>query len=173
MKKEIDPQLQAIADACETEAEIRAAVDALSQEERMRIVYESIKNQAYADVRAWGVAFIDLIDQEQIVNNYRTQTANRSPMVGSMLACSKLIEMSAGLQARQELQAQDADGHTQFGMELANKIDDYAQVIHRNVSDLMTLSCHYESVLAGRRMGFHFVSEDGKGVPLADVDQSN
>jgi len=168
MKEETQLRLQQLADGCTTEEEVRSAVEALSKEEKMRIVYDSVVSEAHEDVRSWGVAFIDFVDKEGIVNDVENRVSRRAPVLGALVASTKMLEMSSAVQARQELQAQDAD--TQYGMEIANRIDDYAQVISKNVNDLITLSCHYESILAGRRMGFHFTSDEGEGVLIDRSD---
>ena len=53
-------------------------------------------------------------------------------------------------------------------MQLADAISDHAVAIHSAADQLTTFSSHYDAVLKGRRMSWHFTNEDGDGVPVDD-----
>lgn len=88
--------------------------------------------------------------------------------LGFMRALSVIVENSAEMQSRQELQAQDQ--HTQFAVQIMDAITDRAQAIKDMTEELIGLQSHYAAVLQGRRLSVHYQNADGDFEPYSDAE---
>lgn len=84
-----------------------------------------------------------------------------------MLISTQLLKQAFEKQARIEMQVQDE--HTQFGMRIAEATADRAINIQEMTSELINLTTHYQSVLAGRGLGLHYQDDYGTAVAYEEV----
>jgi len=144
------------------------SINALPEALKMQVVYEMSGTESFDAIKYWSLWFIDFLDQNNLINDYARGVSDRAPLLGFLLAGAKLLEQSSEDMARHELQAQTKD--TQWGVELADRINDYSASIFTAIDELTTLNCNYESVLKGRQMDYHFVDKDGNGKPYSEEE---
>ena len=135
----------------------------LSDTDQVKVIYQEAVDKFFDDIRNEGVSFIDSCEEAQLINNYETQTSRREVILGILLASAKMLESSTAAQARHELQAQTE--HSQFGVEVANRISDLSAEMMLLVEELITNSCHYQAILTGRQaLNVHYTDAEGTAV---------
>ena len=166
--KDASEQLLAIVERCETKEDIEREVRALNPEDKMRMVYQCALDEFEEAIRAEGIRFVDWIDDNDVVNDYQRGCQRREPVMGMLNALSIMLKQSSEIQARQEMQA--CNEGSEFGMRVAEKVNELAVELHEIVADLNTLEAHYHAILKGRQMDAHFVDEEGTHVPYSDEE---
>ena len=135
----------------------------LSDTEQVKVIYQEAVDKFFDETRNEGVSFIDSCEEAQLINDYETQSSRREVVLGIMLASAKMLESSAAAQARHELQSQTE--HSQFGVEVANRISDLSAEMMLLVEELITNSCHYQAILTGRQaLNVHYTDAEGTAV---------
>ena len=164
--EEVEEQLDAIAERCETEEDVNREVASLSTEDKFRIIYRCALRDFEEEISDNGLGFVDWLDANQIVNDYERGCSRRQPVLGMMNALAALLVQSSAVQARQEMQSL-SEG-TQYGMKLAEKSNEFSVALQATLQDLIALEAHYNCVLTGRRMGVHFLDEEGTHTPCVE-----
>ena len=103
--QEASEQLAAIVERCETKEDIQREVEALSPEDKMRIVYQCALDEFEEAIRGEGIRFVDWIDNNDVVKDYQRGCSRREPVMGMLCALSIMLKQSSEKQARQEMQA--------------------------------------------------------------------
>ena len=163
--QEASEQLAAIVERCETKEDIQREVEALSPEDKMRIVYQCALDEFEEAIRAEGIRFVDWLDDNGVINDYQRGCSRREPVMGMLSALSIMLKESSEIQARQEMQA--CSEGSEFGMRVAEKVNELAVELHDLVADLSTLEAHYHAILKGRQMDCHFTDQEGTHVPYS------
>ena len=157
--EEANTQMQKLADNCITDGDVMEKVQKLSIEERNTLIYRLAIDEMYDDIRCAAIDMSYLWDELGLVNDYEKQVSKPAQTMGMLNLGVTMIMQVFAKQARHEMQAQTGD--TQWGMQLADAINDKAIGIQSELQELTTLVCHYQACLVGRRMGIHFLDEDG------------
>ena len=148
----------------------RELIEAMSDEQRIALVYERTKAHFQKECREFGGGFIDGLIETKLINDVERGTSRREPLIGMLLAASKIYCAGAEGQARFELQAQDE--HTQFGVQLTDAISDRAASISTMLEECTELESAYAGLLLGRReLNIHYLNDDGEFVDRADTRQ--
>ena len=166
--KDASEQLAAIVDRCETKEDIEREIKALNAEDKMRIVYQCALDEFEEAIRAEGIRFVDWLDDNSVINDYQRGCSRREPVMGMLYALSIMLKESSEIQARQEMQA--CSEGSEFGMKIAERVNELAVELHEIVADLNTLEAHYYAILKGRQMNAHFTDEEGTHVPYSDEE---
>lgn len=166
--EEANEQLLAIVERCESKEDVEREVSALSADEKMRMVYSCAVDEFFDSVKAESLGFIDWVEENHIVNDYQTGTSRRDVVMGMLSALTLMLKQSSEIQARQEMQACSED--SQFGMRIAERVNDLAVELHTLTEDIKALECHYHAVLKGRQMDCHFTDDEGTHVPYSDEE---
>ena len=151
--QEVTEELQAICNRSETPEDISREIDLLSPDRKQRMVYAIALKEFDEDVRQHSLSFIDWCERNQAVNDYVQQRSKPESILG-MLRALTLLRQNTGHQARLEMQTQNAD--SQFGMKLAERINELACEVEDITSEITTLFQHYQAVLIGRGMDVHY-----------------
>lgn len=138
----------------------------MPQDKKMKYVYDLAVDEMFEEIKLKSVEFIDYCEDTGCVNDLERGRGKQETLLGVILIASKMLQQQAEGQARQEMQCLSEE--TQWGMQLADAISDHAVAIHSAADQLTTFSSHYDAVLKGRRMSWHFTNEDGDGVPVDD-----
>ena len=166
--EEAAEELQAIADRSESAEDVRRELARLSPEAKFKMIYSRVIEEFCEDVKKNGVWMIDFLEENNLVNDYRRGVSVIENPLGFMRALSVIVENSAEMQSRQELQAQDAD--TQFAVQIMDAITDRAQTIKSMTEELISLQAHYAAVLQGRRLSVHYQNADGDFEPFSEAE---
>ena len=161
--EDVQEQMQAIADRCETQEEVMREVNALDPDEKMRMVYALRTDEFFDDVKRESLHFIDWVDGNNIINDYARGCSRREPLIGMLRALAGMFAQSADVQARQELQVMDKD--TQYGMQLAEDCATLGNDLVALVDQIITYSMHYQAVMTGRSMNVNYTDIEGAHVP--------
>ena len=144
--------------------EVLRRIDALTEQEKSALIYTALLDTNYSDIKRLSLDWSYELDVLGAVNDYKQQRS-RPLSVVSLLDITSIIMMHMfESQARQEMQCL-MEG-SQFGMELSNSINDLTTNIQRDIKSLVSLMGHYNTVLQGRRLGYHFHDEYGKSTPV-------
>lgn len=138
----------------------------MPQDKKMQYVYKLAIDEMFEEIKLKSVEFIDYCEETGCVNHYEHGRGKQETLLGVILVASKMLQQQAEGQARHEMQCLSEE--TTWGMQLADAISDHAVAIHSAADQLTTLSSHYDAVLKGRRMSWHFTKEEGDGVPIDD-----
>lgn len=168
MESEVKRELRLLAQECTTEAEVQNLVEAMSQDKKMKYVYDIAVNEMFEEIKLKSLQFIDYCEDSGCVNDYERGVGRQESLVGVILVATKMLQQQAEVQARHEMQCLSEE--TKWGMQLADSISDHSFALHSAADHLATLSSHYAAVLRGRRMGWHFTDEEGNGLPIDDSD---
>ena len=168
MEPEVKRELRLLAQECTTEAEVENLVEAMSQDKKMKYVYDIAVNEMFEEIKLKSLEFIDYCESSGCVNDYERGVGRQESLVGVILVATKMLQQQASSQARHEMQCLSEE--TKWGMELADSISDHSFALYSAADQLATLSSHYAAVLRGRRMNWYFTTEDGDGVPIDDTD---
>ncbi len=166
MESELKRELRLRAQECTTEAEVENLVKAMSQDKKMKYVYDIAVSEMFDEIKLKSLQFIDYCEDTGCVNDLERGVGRQESLVGVILVATKMLQQQAESQARHEMQCLSEE--TQWGMELSDAISDHSVAIYSAADQLATLSSHYAAVLRGRRMGWHFTDEEGNGVPIDD-----
>lgn len=161
--EDVQDQMQAIADRCETQEEVMREVGALEPDAKMQMVYALRTDEFFEDVKRESLHFIDWIDNNNIINDYARGCSRREPLIGMLRALAGMFAQSADVQARQEMQVMDQ--HTQYGMELAEDCATLGGQLVELVDQIITYSMHYQAVMTGRSMDVNYTDSEGAHVP--------
>jgi len=148
-----------------TIGDVAEAIAKLSDEDKSLAIYETVRTDNFDDVKGWSVHWLDYLEANNLVNDYRKGHSRLEPVLGMMLISTQLLKGAFETQARVEMQVQDED--TQFGMKIAEAIADRAITLQEMTNEMINLTTHYQSVLAGRRLGMHYQDDMGSTVPYA------
>lgn len=168
MESEVKRELRLLAQECTTAAEVENLVEAMSQDKKMKYVYDIAVNEMFEEIKLKSLQFIDYCEDTGCVNDLERGVGRQESLVGVILVATKMLQQQAESQARHEMQALSEE--TQWGMQIADAISDHSVAIYSAADQLATLSSHYAAVLRGRRMGWYFTDEKGNGVPIDDSD---
>lgn len=157
-------ELQAIADRCETDEDVRREVARLSPEEKMKIVYSTASSELFESIKYWSVWTIDFIEANGLGNNYEAGVFQREITVGMLLALARIYEQSTESMSRAELQIMSRE--TEYASRLATDANDLGRLLSQVVDQIITNDMNYESVLKGRQMDVHFTDEQGNHTPF-------
>lgn len=147
---------------------LQEQIAGLSNEERNKVLWDLIVEDQWDRIREWSLWCIDFMDSQGLVNNHETQTSDRKPALGMLVALTKMMAMSADSMARVELQVM-SEG-SEFGSQVAQEISDVANNLVTDAEALATLHCAYEAVLAGRRRNVHYIDTEGKTEPFTQEE---
>lgn len=164
MDKTLTEELKDVQGA--TIGDVAEAIAKLSDEDKSLAIYETVRTDNFADVKGWSVHWLDYLEANGLVNDYREGHSRLEPVLGMMLISTQLLKQAFETQARVEMQVQDQ--YTQFGMRIAEAIADRAITMQEMASEMINLTTHYQSVLAGRRLGMHYQDEMGSYIPYAE-----
>ena len=168
MESEVKRELRLRIQGCTTQDQVQQVVEAMSQDKKMKYVYDLAVDEMFEEIKLKSVEFINYCESTGCVNDLERGVGRQESLVGVILVATKMLQQQAEGQARHEMQCLSEE--TQWGMQLADAISDHSVAIHSAADQLATLSSHYAAVLKGRRMSWHFTNEEGEGVPIDDSD---
>ena len=168
MESEVKRELRLRIQGCTTQDQVQQVVEAMPQNKKMEYVYKLAVDEMFEEIKLKSVEFIDYCEATGCVNDYERGRGKQETLLGVILVASKMLQQQTEAQARHEMQCLSEE--TQWGMQLADAISDHAVAIHSAADQVTTLSSHYDAVLKGRRMDWHFTDEEGDGVPIDDTD---
>lgn len=163
---EAKSRLKELAEGCTTPEEVRERVSQLPQDEKMQLIYATASDESFDEVKRHSLWFIDFCEKNGLINDYERGVGRQEPIVGVMLAATKMLQNQVEGMARRELQAQTES--TQFGMQIANAISDRVALIQQDIEAISQLSCRYAAVLKGRQMDFDYLDDEGNGTPYSE-----
>lgn len=161
--EEKNNKLQDIADNCVTTGDVLEKVQKLNASEKYALVYRIGCDEFFSETRKYAIDLSYLFDELGLVNDYEKGISKQAPTLGTLNLAIGMLKQVYEKQARTEMQCVSQE--TEWGMTLADAISDKANQVFADVEDLTKLMCHYEAVLLGRRMGVHFMDEEGRHVP--------
>ena len=161
--EDVQEQMQAIADRCETQEEVMREVGALEPDAKMQMVYALRTDEFFEDVKRESLHFIDWIESNHVINDHVRGCSKREPLVGMLRALAGMFAQSADVQARQEMQVMNKD--TQYGMQLAEDCATLGGQLVDLVDQIITYSTHYQAVMTGRSMNVNYIDSEGAHVP--------
>ena len=68
--QEVREQLQAIADRCETKADVEREMALLSADDKAKIIYETTTDDHFEAIKRWSLCLIDFVDEHHLINKY-------------------------------------------------------------------------------------------------------
>ncbi len=161
--EDVQEQMQALADKCETQEEVMREVKALEPDAKMQMVYALRTDEFFEDVKRESLHFIDWIDDNHIINDHVRGCSRREPLIGMLRALAGMFAQSAEAQSRQEMQVMNED--TQYGMKLADDCATLGNELVDLVDQIITYSMHYQAVMTGRSMDVNYTDSEGAHVP--------
>ena len=147
---------------------MRLEIASLSPEAKYKMIYSRVTELFCEDVRKNGIWMIDFLEDSNLVNDHQLGVSINGNPLGFMRALSVIVENSAEMQSRHELQAQDQ--HTQFAVQIMDGITDSVQAIKDMTEEFIGLQSHYAAVLQGRRLSVHYQNADDYFEPYSDAE---
>ena len=166
---EVEEQLKAIAERCETEEEIERELNALSAEDIGKVIYDTATTNHFEAIKQWSLWFIDFVDENHLINNYKRGTFMREAGLGMLRAVVDIWLQSSEIQGRMELQAMTEA--SQFGVELSDYGNDLARELQRLVDEISSVELAYKAVLVGRQNDIHFLNGQADHVSFSEEEK--
>ena len=167
--QEVREQLQAIADRCETKADVEREMALLSADDKAKIIYETATDDHFEAIKQWSLWLIDFVDEHHLINDYKRGTFMREAGLGMLRALVELWLQSSETQGRLELQAMTEA--SQFGVELSDYGNDLAREMKRLVDQISSVELAYKAVLVGRQNDIHFLNGQADHVPYSEEEK--
>lgn len=167
--QEVHEQLQAIADRCETEEDVKREIALLSADDKAKIIYETATDDHFEAIKQWSLWFIDFVDDHHLINNYKRGTFMREAGLGMLRALVDIWLQSSEVQGRMELQAMSEA--SLFGVELSDYGNDLAREVKRLVDEISSVELAYKAVLVGRQNDIHFLNQEADHVPFSEEEK--
>ena len=167
--QEVHEQLQAIADRCETEEDVKREMALLSADDKAKIIYETATDDHFEAIKQWSLWFIDFVEDHHLINNYKRGTFMREAALGMLRSLVGIWLQSSETQGRMELQAMSEA--SQFGVELSDYGNDLARELQRLVDEISSVELAYKAVLVGRQNDIHFINDQAEFVNFSEEEK--
>ena len=136
----------------------------MPRDQKMKYVHNLSTTECYDEIKYWSLWFLDFVEANGLVNDLEAGVGKQEPVVGILLAASKMLQMQTEGMARQEMQVLSEE--TKWGMQLSNALSDYAHEIFKACDAVANISPHYSTILRGRRMDWHYTDDEGNGIEV-------
>ena len=151
-----------------TESQASIKVDS-GETLRVSEVYNAISNSTFEDIKQWSLWFINFVDQHDLVNDHATGSGRTAPLIGVLLAASRMLQMQSETMARQEMQA--VTEQSQFGMEVSNALADQLSKIYSAADAAASLTSTYKGILGCRSLEHHVTDVKGNSEPYSEEEK--
>lgn len=151
-----------------TESQASIKVDS-GETLRVSEIYNAISNSTFEDIKQWSLWFINFVDQHDLVNDQATGSGRTAPLIGVLLAASRMLQMQSETMARQEMQA--VTEQSQFGMEVSSALADQLSKIYSAADAAASLMSTYKGILGCRSLEHHITDAEGNCEPYSEEEK--
>lgn len=131
--------------------------------------YNHFSTGTFEEIKRWSLWFVDFADEHGLVNDYESGCGKTAPLVGIIIAASKMLQIQSEQMARQEMQVLTEE--SEFGMSVSSSLADQLAIINSSADAAASLASIYRGILSCRSMDHHITDEDGSNVPFTEEEK--